>query len=641
MDASAVAALAQAHGVGERYLDFRGEERMVTPATRRAILRAMGIDVEDPAAVSRAAAAEMPLAATPTSAGSRCFEPPAMAAGARCWGLAIQLYSIRSSANWGMGDFGDLAELARLAAPEGADFIGINPLHAGFTADPANCSPYSSSSRHFLNVLYIAVGAIPDLDTCPEAQARMADAAFRDEVSRLRAAELVDYEGVARLKLEILRLLHRCFRRREIELGTPRARAFEQYQAMRGKALRQHALFESLDTRMRQLYGAQGGWTSWPAGYRDPESRVVRDFAASSAEDIEFHAWLQWVAESQLAGAARAAREAGMAIGLYGDHAVGANPGGSETWSDRGSYCEGASIGAPPDSLALQGQDWGLAVPDPQAMARDRGRGFGLLMQENMRHFGALRIDHVMALYRLWWVPRGMTASEGGYVHYPVNELFEAVARASHATGCMVIGENLGTVPGEVDRAMADSNIYGYKVLFFERNADLGFTAPGEWRHDSLASVSTHDLPSLRAWWEGADIDLRARLGMYPADLDLAALAAERQRDRERLIEAMAEARVRPRWPVDHFEPAFAAAVHAFVASTASGLFAVQAEDLLGMVEPINVPGTSSEYPNWRRKLVADLDELLHGEAARPIVAAMRGLRAPLTAPLPVSATAP
>ena len=625
MDLNAITSAARARGVADRYLDHRGEEQVISLSTRAAILRAMGVDVGNPAALLQVAQAAVPAAGP--GAGSRCFEPPELAAGARRWGLAVQLYSLRSRANWGMGDFGDLAELASLAAREGADFIGLNPLHAGFSADPESCSPYSPSSRHVLNVLYIAVDAVPDLAACAEARARMAEAAFQEEIGRLRAADFVDHAGVARLKLEILRMLHRSFRSEELAKRTPRARAFEGFRAGRGAVLERHALFEALDAAMRRRHGAGGGWTAWPEEYRDPGSPAVKAFAEGAAEDIEFHAWLQWIAESQLAGVARVARGAGMAIGLYGDYAVGANPGGSETWSDQGAYCQGACIGAPPDRLALKGQDWGLAAPDPQAMAVDGCRRFRLLMQENMRHFGAVRIDHVMALYRLWWVPRGMAASEGGYVHYPAAALFEVVAEESRAAGCMIVGENLGVVPDEVDRAMADFNLYGYKVLFFERQADLRFTAAADWRRDALASVSTHDLPSLRAWWEGSDIGLRARLGMYPEGVDPGELVAGRQQDRELLIEAMAAAGVRPHWPVERFEPAFAAAVHAFVASTSSALMAVQAEDLLGMTDPVNVPGTSSEYPNWRRKLSGDLAELLRGDSARPIVETMRRLR--------------
>jgi 4-alpha-glucanotransferase len=378
---------------------------------------------------------------------------------------------------------------------------------------------------------------------------------------------------------------------------------------------------------MRRDHQALGGWSSWPREYRDPASPAVAAFAASSAEQVEFHAWLQWIAESQLAGAARIAREAGMSIGLYGDYAVGANPGGSETWSDPDAYCLGAGIGAPPDRLALKGQDWGLPPPHPDVMLRGGCAGFRELMRANMRHFGALRLDHVMSLFRLWWVPQGLPASEGGYVQYPVDQLFRVVAEESRHSRCLVIGENLGTVPQEVVRDMAACGAFGYKVLYFERAADGSFTAPANWSREALASVSTHDLPSLKAWWTGDDIDLRARLGLYPEGMDLGELKAERDRDRELLLEAMAEVGVRPRWPVERFEPAFAAAVHAFLASTASALAAVQVEDLLGMTEPVNVPGTSSEYPNWRRRLSADLAGLFDDPAAQSVLETMRGLR--------------
>lgn len=626
MDDDTIATLARARGIGECYLDFRGEPCKVSLSTQLAILRAMGVDSRHAAEVLASGEAAADRREQRSSTVSRCHESAAIAAGARLWGVTIQLYSLRSGENWGVGDFGDLARLVHKAASAGAHFIGLSPLHAGFAADPAQCSPYSPSSRHFLNVLYIDIESAADLQSCPEAQARIAAAAFQQELGRLRATGLVDYAGVAALKFEILRLLHQRFRSEELARRTPRGLGFEAFLAGRGAVLRRHAVFEALDAVMRQRHDAQGGWLTWPAEYRDPDGPAVRAFAASSEQQVEFHAWLQWIAESQLASVARIAGDVGMEIGLYGDYAVGANPGGSEVWSDQRTHCLGASIGAPPDRLALKGQDWGLLPPDPRAMALDECRGFGLLMSENMRHYGALRIDHVMALYRLWWVPHGLPSSDGGYVHYPVGPLFEAVARESRRAACMIIGENLGTVPDEVVQAMADYNVYGYKVLFFERNRDR-FIRPDEWQREVLASVSTHDLPTLRAWWEASDIELRASLGMYPEGLDLGELATERQHDRELLIEAMAEAGVRPRWPVDHFEPDFAAAVHAFLASTASALVAVQAEDLLGMVEPVNVPGTSSEYPNWRRKLSADIDEILSGDSARPIVETMQRLR--------------
>jgi len=626
MSDARLAELADARGIGAEYLDYRGEQREVSLETRTAILGAMGIDVTDADAVESALAGVAAEPAAATTVEHRCHEPEVLARGARLWGLCVQLYALRSPTNWGIGDFNDLARLARSAAGRGADFVGLNPLHALFAADPAHCSPYSSSSRHCLNVLYIAVEAVADLEHCPEARQHIAEPHFQQELQRLRSLELVDYPAVARCKLDVLRLLFERFRRDELQADTSRARVFREFVTTRAATVGRHALFEALDAHMREHRGA-GGWLCWPEAYRDPGSEAVARFARQSADEVDFHAWLQWIAETQLAGAARIARKSGMRIGLYGDYAVGSNPGGSEAWSAQDAYCQRASIGAPPDALALKGQDWGLPPPDPAAMRRDGCRGFSVLMRDNMRHFGALRLDHVMALYRLWWVPQGFGAGQGGYVQYPVAELFEALATESRRNGCLVVGEDLGTVPREVGRLMRDAGVYGYTVLYFERDDDEGFRVPTAWRREALASVTTHDLPSLRAWWQGSDVDLRERLGMYPPGQDLGAIRAERQRDRDRLLDAMAAAGVRPRWPVDHFEPAFAGAVHAFLATTASALVAVQAEDLLGMTEPVNVPGTDAEFPNWRRRLVADVDALLDSPEAQPVLDALRRLR--------------
>lgn len=622
-----LADLARARGLADSYLDFRGQRREVSLETRIAILRAMGVATDD-AAMVRAALQEARAGAVGTQvADGRCHEPAFLRQGARPWGLCVQLYTLRSDTNWGIGDFGDLARLAREAASAGADFIGLNPLHALFAADPAHCSPYSPSSRHCLNVLCISIEAVPDLGDCAEAVALVGSVPFQQELARLRALDLVDYAGVARAKLAVLRLLYRRFCDAELAAGTARGQAFVAFLRDRQATVGQHALFEALDAAMRERHGAAAGWRSWPVEYRDPSSPAVAAFATEAADEVTFHAWLQWIAESQLAGAQRVSLEAGMRIGLYGDYAVGAHPGGSETWAGGDAYCHGASIGAPPDALALRGQDWGLSPLDPETMRRDGLAAFEALMRSNMRHFGALRIDHVMSLSRLWWVPVGLPASAGGYVQYPSGQLFGSVARASREAQCLVIGEDLGTVPPEVGEAMSRSGILGYTVLYFERNPVGGFKLPADWRHAALASVTTHDLPSLGAWWAGSDIELRAQLGLYPQGQDLDELLEERARDREALLDAMAAAGVRPRWPVERFEPEFAAAVHALLASTRSSLVAVQAEDLLGMTDPVNVPGTSAEYANWRRKLTGDTAALLRGPAAVPVVAALQRMR--------------
>lgn len=620
MNAPLLDAWSRACGLAHDYLDFRGERRPIDATIRAAILEAMGLDWDQGPPGPNLS----PLASPREGEPPRASQPRFLAAGGRAWGISIQLYTLRSRSNWGIGDFADLADLARAAAGAGADFIGLNPLHALFAADPGHCSPYSASSRHCLNVLYIAVERVADFAQCPEAQAQVDTPAFRRALQRLRRRDLVDYVGVADRKLPILRMLYERFRREEWLASTARGRDFAHFLAMRSETVGAHALFEAIDGEMRRRHRSLGGWLTWPDEYIDPDAPAVQAFAADHEVEVGFHAWLQWIADAQLGEAQRVAREYGMRIGLYGDYAVGVNPGGSEAWANRKNYCLGASFGAPPDALALKGQDWGLPPPDPRRLVDLHGAPFRALMRDNMRHFGALRLDHVMALYRLWWVPRGRSAAEGGYVHYPVQMLFDIVAEESARSGCMVIGEDLGTVPAEVRGLMEDSGIHGYLVLYFERHADGAFRLPRQWRRDALASVTTHDLPTLRAWWEATDIDLRARLGMYPPGLEVSTLKAERSIDRDRLIDALAEAGTRPRWPVEAFEPDFSSAIHAFLASSAAALVAVQAEDLLGMEDPVNIPGTWAEYANWRRKLSADLAALIGGDSARPILEALR-----------------
>lgn len=631
MKTDTLAALAALRGIADAYRDFRGEVRPIADATRRAILRAMGVEVESEAQLQSALAeaealqGRAALAAPPgVDGGERCFEPAELAAGARRWGLAVQLYSLRSATNWGIGDFADLAALVRRAAAAGADFVGLNPLHALFAADPAHCSPYSPSSRHALNVLYIAVECVPGWDDCEAVRAAVGEPAFQRELARLRALDAVDYAGVARLKLPVLRMLHAHFRRAQAGTGSGPRLEFEAFVAERGEMLQRHALFEALDELLRTQREAEGGWLSWPEAYRDPEGRVVTAFARSAARRVEFHAWLQWLADRQLAAAAAAARDAGMGIGLYGDYAVGVNAGGSEAWAQQHVYRLGAAIGAPPDALALKGQDWGIPPQDPQALAAAQFRPFSRLMRDNMRHFGAVRLDHVMALQRQWWVPQGLPATQGGYVQYPLDDLLAIVAAESQRSRCLVIGEDLGTVPDQMRMAMAAWGVYHYKVLLFEQTPRGAFIPPQDWSRRALATVTTHDLPTLASWWAGSDIELRARLGLYPDAATQEEVEAGRARDRERLLDALAEAGLRPRWPVDRFEPHFAGAVHAFLAATRSALVAVQAEDLLGMLEPVNVPGTSTEHANWQRKLAGDLEALFEGPAPAPLLQALR-----------------
>ena len=551
-------------------------------------------------------------------AASRCFEPGVLARGGRLWGLAVQLYTLRSAGNWGIGDFADLEYVVRRCAALGAGFVGLNPLHALFPANPGHFSPYSPSSRHCLNVFYVAVPAVPEFAECAEAQRHVESPGFRRELERLRATDVVDYYGVARAKLPVLRLLHRHFRAHHQRRETARAKAFGEFVVRRGEPLRLHAIYDALDEHLRGQDDANWGWPVWPEPYRSPQAPGVAAFAREHEADVEFYAWLQWLAEEQLAAVQRLARELGMPIGLYGDYAVGVNPSGAETWSDQDVYRMGAGIGAPPDPLALKGQDWGIPPQDPWALQRERYRPFRHLIAANMRHFGALRLDHVMALFRQWWVPVGLGSTDGGYVHYPLDELMSVLALESHRNACLVVGEDLGTVPDEMRTAMAEYAVYHYKVLLFEKE-DGRFRRPERYVRRAIATVTTHDLPTLRGWWEGGDLELRDRLQLFPNDEIRRHVYDERVRDRAQLLAALEGAGLEPGHsarPDSAYGDELASAVHVFLAKSASALVVLQIEDLIGMTDPVNVPGTSHEHANWQRKITADVADVLEGPFA-------------------------
>jgi 4-alpha-glucanotransferase len=542
----------------------------------------------------------------------QCYEPAAIVSGRRLWGMAVQLYTLRSGDNWGIGDFNDLQTLIHWVASHGAGFVGLNPLHALAPADPERSSPYSASSRHFLNVLYIAVPKVPEFQDCAAARERLAEPAVAERLRDLRGREWVDYRGVAELKFEILALLYREFCDRHLAASTARAKAFRAFVAGGGPLLQTHARFDALDRYFRATLGSASGWLSWPAEYRDVNGSAAAQFAAAHPREVEFYVYLQWLAHGQLCDAQTLARELGMPIGLYGDYAVGANPSGSETWGDQISYRMGAEIGAPPDPLALMGQGWGIPPQDPLVMQSQRLQGFVRLIRNNMRYYGALRLDHVMSLFRLWWVAAGRSPAEGAYVHYPLQHLLTVLSLESARSGCLVVGEDLGVVPDEMRQAMPEFGLYHYKVLLFEK-LDGRFRRPGEYARRALATATTHDMPTLRSYWEGRDIELRRRLNLYPSDEIERDVVRERERDRELLLASLQEQGLRPAQPATPqgaFTAELAQALHLYLARSATGMVALQIEDILGMTEPVNVPGTDKEYPNWQRKITADIEDM-------------------------------
>lgn len=600
--------LTEAHGIALSFVDATGKTKVVSHSTKRSILAALGVsgdyaNADDIAASSRAnrsRESEMPAASA-----AHAFMPTWLDRG-RAWGIGCQLYALRSERNCGMGDFEDLARLAEFAARHGADFLGVNPLHALFFSDPARCSPYSPSSRRFLNPLYIAVDKI-DGAARPKAAS----------LATLKEAELIDYPAVAEVKRPALLEAYRDFCLKGDARKSDDEDAFQAYRAGLGESLADFALFEALSEYFSEN-GRGAGSHDWPADFKDRSSAAVAEFGQQYADRIRFHEWLQWTASCQLSSAHARAVEAGMRIGLYLDLAVGVAADGADTWCAPDKVLAHARIGAPPDEFNEHGQDWGLAPLSPIPMRFGLTDAFTAVLGAAMASSGAMRLDHAMALQRLYFIPDGAEPRDGTYVNYPLDTLLNVVAGASNASQCIVIGEDLGTVPPGFRDAMRAIGIQGYRVLLFERDG-RAFRAPDTYDRDAIACVSTHDLPTLAGWWCGNDIAQRLAIGLLSDGL-LDAAQADRSADKCALVEALekqgllsaSDRAVTPRGIllVERIPEALVIATHAFLARSPCRLVTVQIEDLVGVEEGVNIPGTIDEHPNWRRRLPVDLDQL-------------------------------
>ena len=605
--------LAERYGIAPGYSSEQGEWIETPIETRAKVLGAMGV----PTATERQIETSLAHAPEPPPAEDAVAVPrsgfwPEWLVDQRAWGLSLQLYGLRSERNWGSGDFEDLARLAELVARFGADFIGVSPLHALFLADPTRISPYSPSSRSFLNPLLIAPDRVPGSEQLAGRDALTA------ELAELRKTELVDYVAVQRVKLRTLEALFDHFVKAD---DAEPKEAFALYRREQGDALAHHALYEAL----AEHFVARGGsvaWTGWPAGFGDPKSLAVRDFARGAKRRIEFHSWLQWVADAQLARAQARAKAAGMRIGLYLDLAVGVSPDGATSWSGGKAIARQARIGCPPDPFTTEGQDWGLVPFAPRGLAQEGYEPFRALLRANMRHAGALRLDHAMGLARLYWVPEGMSARNGAYVRYPFRPLLEAVAEESWVFRSIVIGEDLGTLPPGFTDTIVRAGLLSYQVLYFGHTG-TAFQPPEAYRREALVCASTHDLPTLKGWSIGGDIDWRLKAGRT-TEAEASRLWEDRKRERRLLGEALTEAGL---YEASLYPDARALkdgrtanqqampdemliAVHRFLARTPCRLLAVQLDDALGAIEQANVPGTVDEHPNWRRKTAVTIEEL-------------------------------
>ena len=546
-------------------------------------------------------------------APKRCYEPEALQTGKRLWGACVQLYTLRSEQNWGIGDFGDLNHMLEQVESRGGAFIGLNPIHALYPANPQSVSPYSPSSRRWLNVIYIDVNRVEEFQHSEAAQGWWQQPATQDTLASVRATEWVDYPQVMQLKLTALRLAFPLFLSREA--GDKRMQSFQQFVAEGGVSLYQQAAFDALHAHLSMNDPMMWGWPVWPEQYRDGHSEAVAAFCDEHQQDVNFYLWLQWLAASQFDDCFRTSQARNMPLGLYRDLAVGVAEGGAETWCDRELYCLQASVGAPPDILGPLGQNWGLPPMDPHIMEDRAYQPFIDLLRANMTSCGALRIDHVMSLLRLWWIPRDRTADHGAYVQYPVDTLLAILALESQRHRCMVIGEDLGIVPTEIIHKLRDYGVYSYKVLYFEHDSGNHFRAPQDYTHQAMATITTHDLPTLRGYWQCDDLTLGNTLGIYPDPQILKQLYQDREQSKQGLLDVLHHYNYVPKSMGDQASALSMSrelnhGMHGYLAGSASALLGLQPEDWLDMAAPVNIPGTTDQYPNWRRKLTVTLAEM-------------------------------
>ncbi|MCT9071118.1 4-alpha-glucanotransferase [Cupriavidus gilardii] len=559
------------------------------------------------------------------------------------WGPSVQVYGLRRGAPAGIGDLSALAMFAEAAAREGADAVAISPLHAGFAAFPERYSPYSPSSRLFLNVLY----ADPAPVFGQAAVARAISALQLGGLTQtLESKAEIDWPAVAQARLKITRWL---WDHRDQLLPADAADDLAKFRANGGTPLLAHAAFEALQAQHVAQAGTRaelqvaGDWRRWPVTHRSPQDAALSAFASAFPDEIGYHVFLQWLADDGLRAAQRSARDAGMAIGLIGDLAVGTDPTGSHAWTRQNEMLQGFSAGAPPDVYNALGQSWGITVFSPRGLRRHGYTGFIEMLRANLAHVGGLRIDHALGLARVWLVPEGMPPESGAYLRYPMDDLLRLIALESWRHRAIIIGENLGTVPDTFNATLAERGMLGIDVLWFEREQPDGqdngkaaepppapapFVPPERWPANAVATSTTHDLPTIAGWWAGQDITWRARLDQLGPDVTEAGARAERARDRQALWQALCDAGL-ARGQAPDPDRAPVATILAWLSRTRTPLRLVPVEDLLADVEQPNLPGTTSGHPNWQRRLRFDVQALFGQPGVQRRIDALRTGRAP------------
>ncbi len=540
------------------------------------------------------------------------WQPTWTQARKKLWGVIIQLYTLRSDKDWGIGDFGDLKRLIEKIVEYGVDVIGLNPLHTLLPDLEYNCSPYSPSDRRFLNPLYIDVEVEPDF-FAPEVQAWLAEAKQQKLLDKLRFATHVDYCGVNNLKYACFERMFLNFKNTKTAENKKRYQIFKQFIEQGGIALQALGLYEGMYRRWQDsTYEIPANEEIWSDTTKQTEFKAYCD---RHFEVIEFHLYLQWISACQLEQCQTLAVEQGMDLGLIRDLAVGANGNGCEVKSNSKLFCLGASVGAPPDPFSDLGQNWGIPPMDPAELRQSAFKHYIDLLRTNMTSCGALRIDHAMSLLRLWWCPPDKTADHGAYVYYPFAELVGLLKLESYLNKCAIIGEDLGVVPPEFREAMAKAKVFANKVFYFEKENFHFFKPPQAYDQHALAMVNNHDVPTLTSWWDATDLVLRNNLNLFEEGVDYEQMCLQRRQEKEQACELLRAQNLFPSsWEKRSLEEkADSDMIYAFLklnAKVESQIFVIQLEDLLLMDAPTNVPGTFKEYPNWQRKLDSNIEDM-------------------------------
>ena len=535
-----------------------------------------------------------------------CFVPNRPS---RSWGISLQLYGLRSRRNWGIGDFGDLRRVMKWAGGTlQAETVGVNPLHA---PTDGVISPYSPSSRLFCNPLYLDIESIEEFRRTPALQNWHRSESLLSELDELREDRLINYEKISTLKGQMFEGLYRAFQQQHEQSSTGRARKFARFKKEGGEVLERFAVFQVLSENYKSSV-----WREWPKEFHDPTSPAVEALKKEHAVRVGYYQYLQWQCAEQLRAVDRTVKKAKMPFGLYLDLPVGIHPDGADAWIYQNQLLEGVTIGAPPDSFNLQGQSWGLLAPHPSQLRRHAYQFFITTLQRNMRPGGVLRIDHALGLFRLFLIPEGGSGNDGAYVQFPVNELLAIVALESVTNRVVVVGEDLGTVTPTIKRRLTKAGLLSYKLLPFERTSQGGFRESQHYPERALVSATTHDLPTLRGFWAGRDIEWKEHLEMYPSSEKAEGAWEGRAKDRLALLKAMRHEGVFPLSSDEKHMPLnmslkLRQAVYAFLARTPSRLLILPLEDLVGELETPNFPGVPhGAYPSWRLKMTPDIERL-------------------------------